>query len=142
LGNDQQVIESYTVEVDTPDDSFNSGIFFGITRSTTDIRSLSPSGQGLVADDVTFTSPVPEPEVYTMLLSGLGLMGWVARRRNKKTMLERGTGCVNAMTSGPNTKRPDPPAAILPAPLPRHYSVSRIHIFQTHLPTHRARLPQ
>ena len=65
LGNDQQVIESYTVEVDTPDDSVNSGIFFGITRSTADIRSLSLSGQGLVADDVTFT-PVPEPQVYAM----------------------------------------------------------------------------
>ena len=91
LSNDQQVIESYTVEVDTPDDSLNSGIFFGITRSTADIRSLSLSGQGLVADDVTFTSPIPEPEVYAMLLSGLSLMGWMARRRNKKTMLERNT---------------------------------------------------
>lgn len=91
LGNDQQVIESYTVEVDTPDDSFNSGIFFGITRSTADIRSLSFSGQGLVADDVTFTSPVPEPEAYAMLLSGFSLMGWMAYRRNKKTMLERST---------------------------------------------------
>ena len=91
LSNDQQVMESYTVEVDTPDDSVNSGIFFGITRSTADIRSLSLSGQGLVADDVTFTSPIPEPEVYAMLLSGLSLMGWMARRRNKKTMLERNT---------------------------------------------------
>lgn len=91
LGNNQQVIESYTVEVDTPGDSLNSGIFFGITRSTADIRSLSLGGQGLVADDVTFTSPVPEPEVYAMLLSGLSLMGWMAYRRNKKTMLERST---------------------------------------------------
>ena len=66
-------------------------IFFGITRSTADIRSLSLSGQGLAADDVTFTSPIPEPEVYAMLLSGLSLMGWMARRRNKKTMLERNT---------------------------------------------------
>jgi hypothetical protein len=91
LGNDQQVIESYTVEVDTPEDSLNSGIFFGITRSTADIRSLSLSGQGLVADDVTFTSPVPEPEVYAMLLSGLSLMGWIAPRLNRKTTLERST---------------------------------------------------
>lgn len=29
------------------------------------------------------TTPVPEPETYAMLLAGLGLMGWVARRRNR-----------------------------------------------------------
>jgi hypothetical protein len=85
LGNDQQVIESYAVEVDAPDDSLNSGIFFGITRSAADIRSLSLRGQGLVADGVTFTSPVPEPQVYAMLLSGLGMVGSMARRCYEKT---------------------------------------------------------
>ncbi|WP_179958117.1 PEP-CTERM sorting domain-containing protein [Chitinimonas arctica] len=29
-------------------------------------------------------NPVPEPETYAMLLAGLGLMGAVARRRNKR----------------------------------------------------------
>jgi secreted PhoX family phosphatase len=43
------------------------------------------AARDLVADDVTFTSPVPEPEVYATLLSGLGLMGWMARRRHRKT---------------------------------------------------------
>jgi hypothetical protein len=28
---------------------------------------------------------VPEPETYAMLLAGLGLMGAIARRRNKKS---------------------------------------------------------
>ena len=27
--------------------------------------------------------PVPEPEVYAMLLAGLGLLGYVARRREQ-----------------------------------------------------------
>lgn len=27
------------------------------------------------------SNPIPEPETYAMLLAGLGLMGWVARRR-------------------------------------------------------------
>lgn len=81
LGDDRQVIESYTIDVDTPDDSLNSGVFLGITRPTADIRSISFSGQGLVVDDVTFAAPVPEPEAYTMLLAGLGLVGWTARRR-------------------------------------------------------------
>jgi hypothetical protein len=40
--------------------------------------------------DVTFTllamptAPVPEPEIYAMLGVGLGLMGWVGRRRRRQ----------------------------------------------------------
>ena len=31
----------------------------------------------------TYANPVPEPETYAMLLSGLGLLVGVARRRKK-----------------------------------------------------------
>ena len=31
-------------------------------------------------------APVPEPETYAMLLAGLGLLGFVARRRSKKVI--------------------------------------------------------
>ncbi len=34
-------------------------------------------------DNMKFATPVPEPETYAMLLAGLGLMGFVARRRRK-----------------------------------------------------------
>jgi len=37
-------------------------------------------------DFVTATTPVPEPETYAMLLAGLGMMGFVARRRKNKTV--------------------------------------------------------
>lgn len=37
-------------------------------------------GLGINGDDVV-TSPVPEPETWAMLLSGLGLIGWAGRRR-------------------------------------------------------------
>jgi hypothetical protein len=30
------------------------------------------------------TTPIPEPETYAMLLAGLGLLGWHARRRKQK----------------------------------------------------------
>lgn len=35
-------------------------------------------------DTLTIAAAVPEPETYAMLLAGLGLMGAVARRRNKR----------------------------------------------------------
>ncbi|WMJ09480.1 PEP-CTERM sorting domain-containing protein [Nitrosomonas sp. sh817] len=38
-------------------------------------------GGGLGWDNFTFTSAVPEPETYAMLLLGLGLLGFVAYRR-------------------------------------------------------------
>jgi len=38
-----------------------------------------PSYVGL--DNVTVMAAVPEPETYGMLLAGLGLLGWTARRR-------------------------------------------------------------
>ena len=31
----------------------------------------------------TITDPVPEPETYAMLLAGLGLLGFVARRKTQ-----------------------------------------------------------
>jgi hypothetical protein len=36
-------------------------------------------------DDGGHTSPVPEPETYAMLLAGLGLVGFAARRRKLKS---------------------------------------------------------
>ena len=38
---------------------------------------------GALLDNVNVTA-VPEPETYAMLLAGLGLMGFVARRRNQQ----------------------------------------------------------
>lgn len=41
---------------------------------------LSFSSTGL---EVTTLAPVPEPESYAFMLAGLGLVGWMARRRTK-----------------------------------------------------------
>jgi hypothetical protein len=39
--------------------------------------------QGSLAQDQLYLQPIPEPETYAMLLAGLGLMGFVARRRRQ-----------------------------------------------------------
>ncbi len=38
----------------------------------------------LAPNHVTINAPIPEPETYAMLLAGLGLLGWQARRRKLK----------------------------------------------------------
>lgn len=71
---------------------------FLLADSITGLDSLNLSFAGLpdsneIKGDITFDNlgghmvitalPVPEPEIYTMLLAGLGLVGFVARRRKE-----------------------------------------------------------
>lgn len=49
------------------------------------IRSVTYQGlfvvnDGLQANTVSVT-PIPEPEIYAMIMAGLGLLGWVGRRK-------------------------------------------------------------
>jgi len=48
------------------------------------IGSSTFSGTFQVVEAVA-PSSVPEPETYTMLLAGLGMLGWMTKRRNQKT---------------------------------------------------------
>jgi hypothetical protein len=80
-GQNNQIIESYTVTIDTLDTSYNDGLFLGIVRPTADIRSISFKGVGVVVDNFTYTTAVPEPGTVAMLLAGLGAVGFVARRK-------------------------------------------------------------
>lgn len=75
------IVESHFFNVSTDEFSYNEGAFFGIVRASADIRSIAFGGVGLVADNLSFAAPVPEPETYAMLLAGLGLLGVVARRK-------------------------------------------------------------
>ena len=40
--------------------------------------------EGTYAQDQLYLAPVPEPETYAMLLAGLGLIGFVAKRRRRQ----------------------------------------------------------
>ena len=57
---------------------------FQFNSSFTGLSSLSWE-QGLVAryefDNINVTAAVPEAETYAMLLAGLGMLGWIARRK-------------------------------------------------------------
>ena len=66
----------------------------GTARTTADnwLHALGTGGSGLYSltalvgpnnQDQMMATPVPEPETYMMLLAGLGLMGFVARRRQR-----------------------------------------------------------
>lgn len=67
-----------------------TGGFFGVVSttafSTVSVHSGSFSGFAEThdVDNIVFTSAVPEPESYAMMLAGLGLMAAVARRRKAK----------------------------------------------------------
>jgi len=48
------------------------------------VGAMSNNNWQLRATDVPLsTSPIPEPETYAMMLAGLGLMGFLARRRKQ-----------------------------------------------------------
>ena len=60
-----------------------------IALSTDGLRRVviqgSGAGASFVMDDVTFrpaeTAPIPEPSTYALLIAGLGLLGFMSRRR-------------------------------------------------------------
>jgi PEP-CTERM motif len=80
-GDNNQIIETHTVMVDTAADSLNEGTFLGIVREQADIRAISFKGNAVVLDNLSFTAPVPEPGTYALMLAGLLAVGVVARRR-------------------------------------------------------------
>jgi hypothetical protein len=79
-------LESWFLPLDaisTPG-AINGGEFYGIGREQADIARFVVFGPYAVVDDLTFTATaVPEPSTYALLLAGLGLLGFMARRRHQ-----------------------------------------------------------
>jgi hypothetical protein len=81
LGADGRVLEDYELPVFTPA-GFNAGEFYGIGRDAADIAAFVISGPFATVDDLQVAA-VPEPSTWAMLLAGLTLLGYSARRSRR-----------------------------------------------------------
>lgn len=80
-GDNNQIIETHSFTVDKTADDYNASQFLGISRSSADIRSIAFKGVGVVADDFSFTTPVPEPGTWALMLAGIVGVGFLRARR-------------------------------------------------------------
>ena len=81
FGVSNNLLESFSHTLISGPDSLNEGFYLGFVRASADIRSISFSGNAVVVDNLTFTTPVPEPTSLALAVAGLAAVGLVARRR-------------------------------------------------------------
>jgi hypothetical protein len=70
---------------DNPSQSRQTGFLSfvaGGTSASLSFASNVPGNAGAVLDDISIAA-VPEPHEWAMMLAGLGLVGWAARRRRE-----------------------------------------------------------
>jgi hypothetical protein len=62
----------------------HESLLAGSAQPVAEVRLVNSAGDkagDLVTENIASTSPVPEPRIFAMMLTGLGLMGFVASRR-------------------------------------------------------------
>lgn len=74
-----QLLESSTLSFSTSGLT-NTGEVHGFLENTADISSMTLSGSWIGAANLQVVA-VPEPETYAMMIVGLGLMGFMVRRK-------------------------------------------------------------
>ena len=91
--NNLVTVDSSATESSDPWDFLLSlaGIPIQINRGQTHISYSSGGGSASASGSIlvqAFDSsvPIPEPETYALMLTGLGIMGWVRKRKNKQTV--------------------------------------------------------
>jgi len=70
------------MRIDALATTVNPSTYTQYTDSGSDVKVYLDSANAL---HIAAVAAVPEPETYAMLMAGLGLMGAIARRRNKKS---------------------------------------------------------
>jgi len=80
-----RAVDSLGATLAIGDTDVTPGSFFGFT-STGQIQSLvveifSETNSYATANNLVLASVVPEPGTYALMLGGLGMVGWLARRR-------------------------------------------------------------
>jgi PEP-CTERM motif len=78
-GVDGEVLESFSIGVDTDVNGYNEGLFVGFQRASADIYGFGIADGTFVLDNLTYA--VPEPGSLAMVLAGLGLLVSVSRHR-------------------------------------------------------------
>jgi hypothetical protein len=82
LGTDPTYTTTFDPGINAPSHSFSQ--LFRVSAGAHYFEFKATGTARLSLDDISVTTPIPEPQSYAMMLAGLGLLGVV--RRHRKTM--------------------------------------------------------
>ena len=79
------ILDTSQVGLNTTQAGYNLGEFHGFLQSTNNISYMTLSGSYIGAANLETVSvgAIPEPETYALMMAGLGVMAFVARRRKQ-----------------------------------------------------------